>query len=641
MVAFRATSTGAEQEYVVKSRPTNKGVAAQAGVSLQTVSRVINHKSEISPETRARVLGVIDELGYRPSAVAQSMVAGRTRMVGCISPKLIDYTFACIVESAQAKPVAWVISSSPVAPPPRPMWGPSWRRCSAARWDGLLIVNPYADGSYRYFPPMLKRGMAVVYLANSPHGEPISSVRCDDRDGGYQATRCLIGQGHTAIATIVGPKNEECTFDRLEGYRQALFEPGLPVDTRLAAYGDYSATSGYRATRQLLEAGPPFSALYAQNDQMAVGALRALREADLQVPRDVSVIGFDDIPLASYSDPPLTTFRQPMEESGKRAACLLIQPIQNPKREPEQVFIPRPTYRAGFLRVPAPAGVTNSKEVSIDRDRTVMLLLSAVMIYPFFFLVATSLKDSPEVFTNILKPLGERLRLDSFATVLGTVKMGRYLVNTAIVAICVTLGQIVTSILGGYAFARICLSGRSLIFRAYLGTMMIPFVVLMIPTYKPMLAFGWVDKLTALIVPWLFTAYGTFLMRQFFLGLPNELEEAATIDGASRFTTLWRIFVPLAGPAIATQFAISFRSAWNSWTWPLVAIQSKSNYVATLGLADIQFPSGYGFRVMPGFAESGKVMNPAPPDALYYTGHHVDHELYRTSRPTARRDCGA
>jgi DNA-binding LacI/PurR family transcriptional regulator len=103
MVAFRATSTGAEQEYVVKSRPTNKGVAAQAGVSLQTVSRVINHKSEISPETRARVLGVIDELGYRPSAVAQSMVAGRTRMVGCISPKLIDYTFACIVESAQAK----------------------------------------------------------------------------------------------------------------------------------------------------------------------------------------------------------------------------------------------------------------------------------------------------------------------------------------------------------------------------------------------------------------------------------------------------------------------------------------------------------------------------------------------------------
>jgi multiple sugar transport system permease protein len=218
----------------------------------------------------------------------------------------------------------------------------------------------------------------------------------------------------------------------------------------------------------------------------------------------------------------------------------------------------------------------------------VMSILGAIMIYPFFFLVTTALKDSPEVFTNILRPLGARLRFDNFATVLSSVKMGRYLLNTAIVAIGVTLGQIVTSILGGYAFARINFPGRNLIFRAYLGTMMIPFVVIMIPTYKLMLLFGWVDKLASLIVPWLFTAYGTFLMRQFFLTLPKELEEAALIDGASRFTTLWRIFVPLAGPAIATQFTISFLYAWNSFIWPLVAIQSKTNYVVTLGLADIQ-----------------------------------------------------
>jgi multiple sugar transport system permease protein len=219
---------------------------------------------------------------------------------------------------------------------------------------------------------------------------------------------------------------------------------------------------------------------------------------------------------------------------------------------------------------------------------TVMVLLSVLMIYPFFFLVATSLKDSPEVFTNILKPFGEALRWDNYATVLSTVNMGRYLVNTAIVAVCVTVGQIVTSILGGYAFARIRFPGRDLIFRLYLGTMMIPFVVIMIPTYKLMLVFGWVDKLQSLIIPWIFTAYGTFLMRQFFLGVPKELEEAALIDGASRFRTLWKIFVPLAGPAIATQFTISFLYAWNSFIWPLVAIQSKTNYVVTLGLADIQ-----------------------------------------------------
>jgi multiple sugar transport system permease protein len=234
----------------------------------------------------------------------------------------------------------------------------------------------------------------------------------------------------------------------------------------------------------------------------------------------------------------------------------------------------------------------------------VLSFLSLLMIYPFFFLVTTSLKDSPEVFTNILRPFGEALRFENYATVLGTVNMGRYLFNTAIVAIGVSVGQIITSILGGYAFARINFPGRDLIFRLYLGTIMIPFVVIMIPTYKLMLVFGWVDKLASLIVPWIFTAYGTFLMRQFFLGLPKELEEAALIDGASRFVTLWRIFVPLAGPAIATLFTISFLYAWNSFIWPLVAIQSKSNYVVTLGLADIQG----GYHAQPPIVMAGAAL---------------------------------
>jgi multiple sugar transport system permease protein len=233
-----------------------------------------------------------------------------------------------------------------------------------------------------------------------------------------------------------------------------------------------------------------------------------------------------------------------------------------------------------------------------------MVILSMLMIYPFVFLVSTSLKDSPEVFSNILRLFGEALRFDNYATVLGTVKMGRYLLNTGIVAIGVTVGQIVTSVLGGYAFARINFPGRNVLFRAYLGTMMIPFVVIMIPTYKLMLVFGWVDKLVSLIIPWLFTAYGTFLMRQFFVGLPKEIEEAALIDGASRFTTLWRIFVPLAGPAIATQFTISFLYAWNSFIWPLVAIQSKTNYVVTLGLADIQG----GYHAQPPLVMAGAAL---------------------------------
>jgi multiple sugar transport system permease protein len=218
----------------------------------------------------------------------------------------------------------------------------------------------------------------------------------------------------------------------------------------------------------------------------------------------------------------------------------------------------------------------------------VLTIVGLVFVYPFIFMVATSLKSSPEVFKNILSLFGERLRFDNYTTVLETVNMGRYMVNTIIVTLGVVAGQIVTSLMGGYAFARIRFPGRDLILALYLGTIMIPFTVILIPMYKMMVAFGWIDKLQSLIIPWIFTASGTFLMTQFFKTFPKELEEAAYMDGANRLTILWRIFVPLAGPAIATQFTISFLYAWNSFIWPLVAIQSKANYVVTQGLAEIQ-----------------------------------------------------
>lgn len=217
-----------------------------------------------------------------------------------------------------------------------------------------------------------------------------------------------------------------------------------------------------------------------------------------------------------------------------------------------------------------------------------MTLLALIVVYPFIFMVTTSLKDSPEVFANIMRPFGEKLRFDNYLIVLRTVNMGRYMINTTIVAIGVVTGQIITSMMGGYAFARINFPGRDTLFRIYLGTIMIPFVVIMIPIYKMMLTFNWLDKFQALIIPWIFTAAGTFLFRQFFKSIPKDLEEAAIIDGANRWTILWRVFAPLSVPAIATQATISFLYAWNSFIWPLVAIQSKSNYVVTQGLADIQ-----------------------------------------------------
>lgn len=325
---------------MVHSRPTILDVAARAGVSRQTVSRVINGKGEVGAATRERVLAAIAELGYRPNVVAQSMVAGRTHTLGCISPNLTDYTFACLIENAQSEARQhgyFLLTGSAPAVDDVPLL---LEELLARQVDGLLILNPCADGRSRHISPLLERGMAIVYLNESPQGESVSSVRCNDHEGGFRATRYLLELGHTQIALIAGPGNEQCTHERQSGYYQALAESGLAADPSLQERGDWSATSGYEATRRLLAAGRPFSAIFAQNDRMAVGAIRALRENGLRVPQDISVIGFDDYPLSSYFDPPLTTLRQPLDYLGRQAARLLIETIHDPTRPIEQILFP-------------------------------------------------------------------------------------------------------------------------------------------------------------------------------------------------------------------------------------------------------------------------------------------------------------
>jgi ABC-type glycerol-3-phosphate transport system permease component len=175
---------------------------------------------------------------------------------------------------------------------------------------------------------------------------------------------------------------------------------------------------------------------------------------------------------------------------------------------------------------------------------------------------------------------------NNYSEVLGLQTLDRSLTNTALVTILVVVGTLFTSIMGGYAFARIRFPGRDQLFLVYLGSFMVPFVVLIIPLYQLMVAIGWVDRLAALIIPFVFSVYGTFLMRQFFITIPKDLEEAAFVDGASRWTVLWRIFVPLAFPAIATLSTFTFLYAWNSFVWPLVVINAGNtdNHVLTLSL---------------------------------------------------------
>lgn len=175
---------------------------------------------------------------------------------------------------------------------------------------------------------------------------------------------------------------------------------------------------------------------------------------------------------------------------------------------------------------------------------------------------------------------------ENYTRVIELNNMGRALTNTTLVTLLVVVGQLITSVVGGYAFARLQFPGRDTIFVFYLGTIMIPFVMLIIPLYQLMVFIGWVDRLAALVVPWIFTAYGTFLMRQFFITLPKEVEEAALMDGATRLQILWRIFIPASVPALATQATFTFLYAWNSFFWPLVIINTgnERNHVLTLAL---------------------------------------------------------
>jgi ABC-type glycerol-3-phosphate transport system permease component len=175
---------------------------------------------------------------------------------------------------------------------------------------------------------------------------------------------------------------------------------------------------------------------------------------------------------------------------------------------------------------------------------------------------------------------------ENYSEVVALRALDRALTNTTLVTLLVMFGQLTTSILGGYAFARLRFPGRDSLFTIYLGTIMIPFVVLITPLYQIMVTIGWVDRLAALIIPWIFTAYGTFLMRQFFITFPKEIEEAALIDGASRLQILFRIILPASTPALATLATFTFLYAWNSFFWPLVIINTgnEANHVLTLAL---------------------------------------------------------
>ena len=243
-------------------------------------------------------------------------------------------------------------------------------------------------------------------------------------------------------------------------------------------------------------------------------------------------------------------------------------------------------------------GVMNQQKVTVNGEEVKLFDVEVNgQIIPMILVEQTTVGEFIDPQNPESEPVFQNVRLsepvenvswhpENYKEVIDLNNLGRALTNTTLVTVLVVLGQLVTSIFGGYAFARLKFPGRDTVFVFYLGTIMIPFVMLIVPLYQLMVLIGWTDRLAALIIPWIFTAYGTFLMRQHFITFPKEIEEAALLDGASRFAILKDIIIPASVPALATQATFTFLYAWNSFIWPLVIINvgNEKNHVLTLAL---------------------------------------------------------
>ena len=228
------------------------------------------------------------------------------------------------------------------------------------------------------------------------------------------------------------------------------------------------------------------------------------------------------------------------------------------------------------------------KRLSKGLQYALLLAGAVVMLLPFAWMLSTSLKTSEATFMLPPQWIPENPSLDSYKQVFETVPMARFFMNSVFIALVTAFFQVLICAMAGYAFARIDFPGREVLFYIYLATLMVPQQVTMTPLFILMTKLGWANTYKALILPGIFSAFGTFLMRQFFQGIPRSIEEAAFIDGAGYVTIFFRIIIHLAKPVIATLWIFAFMASWNNFLWPLIITSDTAHMTLPLGLATLQ-----------------------------------------------------
>lgn len=311
-------------------------VATVAGVSMQTVSRVVNHKPDVADETRLRVWQVVRDLGYRPNKIARGLAAQRSHSLGIICLPLNDQFRVEVITAterearAQGYACLFGFSENDLGDLPLLI-----EQMLERQVDGLLLIT--GKSLDRPLPPF---DVPCVSLACPIQDEQVLNVDVDNQDGAYQAVRHLTQLGHRQIGFLAGPLDWIAAMARQEGGRRALAEVGQPLaDTWVVESANWTLDAGYRAAQTLLARQPPLTAIFCHNDWLALGAYRALAERGLRVPADVSVVGFDDLPICLYVVPQLTSVHQPTAGLGELITQMLINTIERGNTTPSNMVV--------------------------------------------------------------------------------------------------------------------------------------------------------------------------------------------------------------------------------------------------------------------------------------------------------------
>lgn len=317
---------------------TLKMVAERAGVSVNTVSRAINNKSDINEETKKRVLKVAQELGYVQNATAVALRTKKTRTLGVVIADNRNPFYAEVLngieEAAREKNYHIILANTQRDYQKEEE---AINLLLAKRVDGLLIT-PVQDRNDD-IKNLIEANIPFVIVGRDFKNIEVDAVYNDEVKGGFLATKYLIKKGHKRIALINGFLHKSPARGRLEGYKKALKEYGIPFDDSLVSVGDIDVKDGYERTKQLLEKGLNFTAIFAYNDMMAFGAMRAIKEKGLRIPEDIGLVGYDDIPFSSLISPSLTTIRLKKQELGVESLKLLLSRINVSRKKTKKIML--------------------------------------------------------------------------------------------------------------------------------------------------------------------------------------------------------------------------------------------------------------------------------------------------------------